>query len=180
LTPIPQATGASRIELGRANEAGIVMLYVPIGPLADGTYRVLFVDVTTGAVTPAQPTGVTSGSESGEPISGDGIVFAAYGVDSPETAPYRIEGGFSSLTLNGSISVFDAASQSVVTIPMPEIPATAIEPSLIVSPDGEYLVLSARWTDAEGEHAQSWLTTTDGASGWTPIDGGLVIQWLDT
>ncbi len=179
LTPIPQATGGSRIGLGGANEAASVMLSVPIGPLTDGTYRMLFVDVMTGAVTAAQPTGVTSGSDYGEPISGDGIVFAAYGSGSPETAPYRIEGGFSSLTLNGSITVFDAASQSVVTIPMPEIPATEIEPSLIVSPDGRHVVLSVCWTDAEGEHAQSWVTTTDGASGWTAIDGGLVIQWID-
>ncbi len=87
--------------------------------------------------------------------------------------------GGSSLTLNGSITVFDAASQSVVTIPMPEIPAAEIEPTLIVSPQGRHVVLSVRWTDAEGEHAQSWLTAIDGASGWTPIDSGLVIQWLD-
>ncbi len=179
LTPIPGATGATQVGIGQANEPRIVMLFLPIGPRMDGTYRVLFVDVTTGAVTAGVPTGVTSGSEPGEPTSKDGTVFAAYGVDSPDAPRYRIEGGFNPLELNGSISVFDAGSQSVVTIPMPEIPATAIEPSLIVSPDGEYLVLSVRWTDAEGEHARSWLTTTDGASGWTPIDGGLVIQWLD-
>ena len=178
LTPLPQVTGGSRIGVGQPNETGKVMLWVPFGTLAEGTYRVLFVDVATGAVTAAQPMGVSSVYAPGAPISEDGAVFATFGGDLPENPRYKAKDPFSSFPLNGQLAVFDAASQSVVTIPMPEISATEIEPSLIVSPDGRHLVLSVRWTDPEGEQTQSWVTTTDGASGWTPIEGGLVIQWL--
>jgi hypothetical protein len=101
-----------------------------------------------------------------------------YGAGSPEAPRYAAEDIFGSIPLNGQLMVFDAASGSVVEIPFPDIPAPEITPSLIVSPDGRHVVLSVRWTDVGGEHAQSWITTSDGGSGWTPIEGGLVIGWV--
>lgn len=163
----------------RGPEDDVVMLWVPVGPLGNATYRVLFVDVTTGAVTVGEPTGGTSGFAPGEPISEDGaVVFAAYGSGSPEAPRFRADDALSSIPLNGQLIVFDAASRSVVEIPFPDIPSEIINPAIIVLPDGRHVVLSVRWTDASGEHARSWVTTTDGAKDWTPIEGGLVIGWV--
>jgi len=177
---IPQATGGNRVWPGSSTEAEAVMLWVPVGGFETATYRVLFVDMKTGAVTVGQQAGVTSGLVSGQAISEDGTVFAAYGIGSQKTPRFRALDAFGSIPLNGKLTVFDAANQSVVEIPLPDsdILSEIISPALFVSPDGRHLVLSVRWTDAGGEHARSWITTTDGRSGWTPIEGGLVIGWV--
>jgi hypothetical protein len=175
---ITQATTGGRIAAGPSLAAEVVMLYVPIDRGPNTPFKVLFVDVATGAVKVASPTIVIPGSTPGEPVSADGTVFATYGAGSPEAPRYAAEDVFGSIPLNGQLMVFDAASGSVVEIPFPDIPAPEITPSLIVSPDGRHVVLSVRWTDVGGEHAQSWITTSDGGSGWTLIEGGLVIGWV--
>lgn len=177
--PIPQATGANQVWPGPSRGPDTVMLWVPVGPLGNATYRVLFVEMTTGAVTEGHPTGVTSGLAPGEPISEDAAVFAAYGIGSPDAPRYRIHGP-GSIPLSGQLVVFDAASRSVVEIPFPDagIPSEIIEPAIIVSPDGRHVVLSVRWTDGGDEHAQSWITTADGRSGWAPVEGGMVVGWV--
>lgn len=173
-------TTSNQVWPGSSTEADVVMLWVPLGVFETATYTVLFVDMMTDAVTVGQPAGVTSGPVSGQPISEDGTVFAAYGVGSQEAPRFRAPDAFGSIPLNGQLTVFDATSQSVVEIPFPDFdfPSEIIDPALFVSPDDRHIVLSVRWTDAGGEQARSWITTTDGRSGWTPVEGGTVIGWV--
>lgn len=99
----------------------------------------------------------------------------------PET-PTRREGtGVDerwSVRTDGSIVVVDGKTSATYTKPLPDVGTEWVMPTLVLSPDGEYVAFSAYGDEEESPAHRTWVTSREPGTPWVEIGPYMLYDWI--